>query len=129
MQKLLSLSEAATIAVVTLVILGLMLAWNPHASGIIASATAFILWLPQARAVWRHRGDPHALAAVSLATQVILLGNAAIWGFYAFQTQAFWVGAPGVVNAPLALVTIGLILRSRRISQKQDASGVTAQVE
>lgn len=81
--------------------------------GALASILSFVLWLPQARLVWANRGDAHALASVSLGTQLMVLANAALWAVYGALTSAFWVAAPGLVNGPLSLMTIYLVLRSR----------------
>lgn len=81
--------------------------------GFLASAVSFVLWWPQAARVWRHRHDRGQLGGVSISTQVLLLVNASLWGVYAVFTGSFWVGAPGLVNAPLALLTIALLRRSR----------------
>jgi uncharacterized protein with PQ loop repeat len=81
--------------------------------GFLASAVSLVLWWPQAARVWRHRHDGGQLGGVSLSTQVLLLVNAALWGAYAVVTGSFWVGAPGLVNAPLALLTMALLRRSR----------------
>ncbi|KQR12234.1 hypothetical protein [Cellulomonas sp. Leaf334] len=84
--------------------------------GFLASAVSFVLWWPQAARVWRHRRDGGRLGGVSITSQVLLVVNAALWGGYAFVTGSFWVGAPGLVNAPLAVGTIVLLRRSRRVS-------------
>lgn len=82
--------------------------------GFLASAMAFVLFVPQATRVWASRHDARSLAGVSTLTQWLLLTNAGLWGVYAVLTGAFWVGAPGLINAPLAIVTLVLIGRSRR---------------
>lgn len=81
--------------------------------GFLASLIAFALFLPQARRTWQVRDDPHALAGISTGTQWLLLTNAALWGVYAVLTEAFWVGAPGLVNGPLAIATLALIARAK----------------
>ena len=81
--------------------------------GIVASTIAFVMFVPQAVRVWKSRNEPHALVGISLSTQFLVLGNATIWGVYAFLLSEFWVGAPGIINAPLALAVIALVLRSR----------------
>lgn len=81
--------------------------------GFLASAVSLVLWWPQAVRVWRFRHDPNGLGGVSVPTQVLLLANAALWAVYALLTESFWVGAPGLVNAPLAVGTIALVRRSR----------------
>jgi uncharacterized protein with PQ loop repeat len=81
--------------------------------GFLASAVSLVLWWPQAARVWRFRHAPDGLGGVSIPTQALLLANAALWAVYALLTGSFWVGAPGLVNAPLALGTIALVRRSR----------------
>ncbi|WP_456824502.1 hypothetical protein [Cellulomonas sp. P5_E12] len=83
-------------------------------AGLAGSAVSLVLWWPQAMAVWRSRGDPERLRGVSMASQVLLLLNAVIWGAYAVSTQSLWVGAPGLVNAPLAVLTVGILRKAHR---------------
>lgn len=106
-----------------------------EATGFLASLIAFILFLPQARRTWQVRSDAHALAGVSTGTQWLLLANAVLWGGYAVLAEAFWVGAPGLVNAPLAIATLLLISRGRTQARNLDpnpcvlcADGVDHQV-
>lgn len=86
--------------------------------GFAASITAFILFVPQALLVWRKREDVAALSGVSVWMQVALLANASLWGIYGVLTGAFWVAAPGIVNGPLALATLFLVARSRRMRER-----------
>jgi len=90
--------------------------WITEAIGFLASIISFAIFLPQALRTWRVRNDPIALAGISTGTQLLILCNATLWGVYAVITGAFWVGAPGLLNAPLAAATIFLIHRSRRVS-------------
>lgn len=85
-----------------------------NALGFAMSVISFVLWLPQARLVWKNRRDPHALAGVSVVTQWLVLTNAIGWALYGVLTGAFWVGAPGIVNGPLAVMTTILVRHSRR---------------
>lgn len=89
--------------------------------GFAASIIAFVLFAPQACHTWRVRNIPIALAGVSTGTQWLLLCNAVLWGVYAVLTGAFWVGAPGLVNGPLAVVTLALIYRGRAIPEAPPA--------
>jgi hypothetical protein len=81
-------------------------------AGLAGSLVSLVLWWPQALVVWRGRHDREGLRGVSVWSQVLLLANAALWGAYAVATSSLWVGAPGLVNAPLALVTIAILRRS-----------------
>lgn len=92
--------------------------------GFIASVISFVLWWPQAALVWRCRKHGEQLRGVSTSSQVLLLMNACLWGAYAVGTGSLWVGAPGLVNGPLAIVTVVLLRRSRRLPEK--ARGSTA---
>ncbi len=93
--------------------------------GFTASAVSFILWWPQAIRVWRCHRAGESLSGVSLSSQTLLLFNAALWGAYAAVTNSLWVGAPGLVNAPLAVITIVLVVRGRRTpaGQPKPAAG------
>lgn len=83
--------------------------------GFVASLMAFILFIPQAKRTWNVRNDFKAISGVSTGTQWFLLCNAVLWAVYAILTEAFWVGAPGLVNGPLAIVSLILITRARGI--------------
>lgn len=85
--------------------------------GALGAALSFVLFLPQAALVWRSRCDHARLRGVSIGTQVLILCNATVWGIYAIITGAFWVGAPGLVNASLALASIYFVARARRSSE------------
>lgn len=90
--------------------------------GFIASVASFVLWWPQAALVWRCRRCYEQLNAVSMSSQSLLLMNAGLWGAYAIGTGSLWVGAPGLVNGPLAIVTIFLLRRARQL-RRAAASG------
>ena len=81
--------------------------------GFAASVVSFVLWWPQAMRVWQCRRSGEHLSGVSLSSQALLLVNAALWGAYAIVTGSLWVGAPGLVNGPLAIVTIVIVHRAR----------------
>jgi len=85
-----------------------------EAAGLAGSIVSLVLWWPQALLVWRCRREPDRLRAVSVPSQVLLLVNALLWAVYAVATQSLWVGAPGLVNAPLAVVTIVVLRRASR---------------
>lgn len=82
--------------------------------GFAASVVSFVLWWPQAVRVWQCRSSVEHLSGVSVSSQALLLTNATLWGAYAVVTGSLWVGAPGLVNAPLAIVTIVILRRARR---------------
>jgi uncharacterized protein with PQ loop repeat len=81
-----------------------------EAIAMLASLTSFLLWLPQGARVWKHRHDPSQLAGIAVSTQVIALAGNLLWGVYALAIDSFWLGAPAVVNGPIAIGTI-LVLR------------------
>lgn len=92
-----------------------MITFLVEAIGFLAAVVSFIIFLPQALRTWSVRKDPIALAGISIGTQWLILCNATLWGVYAILTGAFWVGAPGILNAPLALFTIFLVFRARAV--------------
>lgn len=84
--------------------------------GATASVISFVMMWPQALRIWAARHDPVILAGASAGTQLLVLLNAGLWGAYALLTGAFWVGAPGLVNAPVALACLVLMHRARRLA-------------
>ncbi len=82
--------------------------------GLMASLTSFLLWIPQGVRVWRHRHRPDELRGIALSTQVISLAGSALWLGYAALIGSFWLGAPVVVNGPVAVMTIAVLVRARR---------------
>ena len=82
--------------------------------GFAATASAVAVFVPQAARTWRLRNNHEALEGVSLASQVALLANAALWIVYAVATQAYWSGVPSLFYIPLAVFVIVLPRRARR---------------
>ncbi|MDO8106989.1 hypothetical protein Q6348_07230 [Isoptericola sp. b441] len=82
--------------------------------GMVASIVSLIVWWPQAAAVWRARRDSSQLTGLSMQTQVLLLLAAVLWGGYAVAIGSVWVGAPSLVNAPIAVGTLVVLGRGRR---------------
>lgn len=93
-----------------------------EAVGMMASLTSFLLWLPQGLRVWRSRRSPGDLAGIAVSTQVISLAGNVLWLAYAVLIGSFWLGAPAVVNLPIAVMTITVLTRARRPAVAQ-ASG------
>ncbi len=87
--------------------------------GFIGSLISFILWIPQPRMVWLVRKDPHALRGISMTTQFLVMINATVWFIYAGVLGEFWVGAAGIVNFPLAVLTVTLLVKARRNSPEE----------
>lgn len=86
--------------------------------GFTASIISFIMWLPQAKITWNNRHSPALLTSISEGTQFLVMVNATIWAVYAIATESYWTGAPGLVNLPLALLTLMLIRRAKRQLKK-----------
>ncbi len=84
--------------------------------GMMAWLTSFMLWLPQGARVWKHRNDPAQLQGIVLSTQVISLMGNALWGVYALLIGSFWLGAPSLVNGPIAVATLVVVGRAHRAS-------------
>lgn len=68
------------------------------------------------------RRDAHALAGIAIGTQLLVLANAALWFAYAGVLGSFWVGVPGLINAPLSAVIIALVLRTRVATRQSDGT-------
>src|SRR5690606_30666381 len=56
------------------------------------------------------------LAGVSEATQWMLVIGYLLWGLFGVLSESLWVAAPSAVAIPLALATIMLIHRGRRLA-------------
>ncbi len=82
--------------------------------GMMASLTSFLTWLPQGARVWRNRRNPAALGGIVLSTQVISLAGCILWGTYALLIDSFWLGAPSLVNGPIAIGTLVVVRRAQR---------------
>jgi uncharacterized protein with PQ loop repeat len=89
--------------------------------GMMASLTSFLLWLPQGARVWKHRHDPSRLGGIAMSTQVISLAGNLLWGVYAILIGSFWLGAPAVVNGPIALGTIVVLRRGAAVARSRVA--------
>jgi uncharacterized protein with PQ loop repeat len=92
--------------------------------GMMASLTSFLIWLPQGVRVFRYRNDPARLQSIVLSTQVISLAGSALWGTYAVLIDSFWLGAPSLVNGPIAIATLVVCRRAHR--PVAPAAGTTA---
>lgn len=79
-----------------------------------ASLTSFLIWLPQGFRVWRYRHAPARLQSIVLSTQGISLAGSVLWGAYALLIDSFWLGAPSLVNGPIAIATLVVCARARR---------------
>lgn len=88
-------------------------------SGFLASITGLLLWLPQGQRVWRDRHEPERLAGISVPTQVLSLAGNVLWLVHAVGIGSFWLGAPSVVNVPIAIMTIVVV---RRAAARRDAA-------
>lgn len=86
--------------------------------GPVASAIAFLVFIPQAWSVWRNRDDAHSLRAISVTSNAFIVNNSILWGLYAWHLKEFWVGAAGIVNAPLAGMIIAIVFRADRRARR-----------
>jgi uncharacterized protein with PQ loop repeat len=82
--------------------------------GAVAATFSFILFLPQAFAVWKYRHGTLELSGASLGMPLLVFGNEGFWVSYAILTGDFWIGATAIVNVPLAALMLCLIGKSRR---------------
>lgn len=91
-------------------------------SGFIGSLMAFFIFLPQAvKTVSNRKNYKELQDTLSKGSQWFIVCNALLWGFYAFGTQAFWVGAPGIVNLPLAVVTLFYLYRADKVLRRVES--------
>lgn len=70
--------------------------------GALGTLVSVVMFWPQAIRIRNLRHDPVALSGVSALGQVGVLINASTWLVYAAVTSAWWSGAPGLVNIPVA---------------------------
>lgn len=86
-----------------------------NALGFAATGFSILMWIPQARTTWLNRNDATRLAGVSEATQWMLVIGYLLWGLFGVLSESLWVAAPSAVAIPIALATIMLIHRGRRL--------------
>lgn len=86
-----------------------------NALGLVGTAFSICMWAPQARITWQNRNDPARLAGVSETTQWLLLIGYLIWGVYGVLSGSIWITMPSIVASPLALATIIVVRRGRRM--------------
>ena len=83
--------------------------------GFAATGFSIFMWIPQARTTWKNRNDPGRLAGISETTQWLTMIGYLLWGLFGVLSQSYWVAAPTVVAFPLALATIFVVRRGRRL--------------
>lgn len=83
--------------------------------GFAATAFSVCMWVPQARTTWKNRNDAIRLAGVSETTQWLMLIGYLLWGLFGVLSESLWVAAPSLVSIPLALATIVIVRRGRRL--------------
>jgi uncharacterized protein with PQ loop repeat len=83
--------------------------------GFAATGFSIFMWIPQARTTWKNRNDPGRLAGVSETTQWLTMIGYLLWGLFGVLSESYWVAAPSVVAFPLALATIFVVRRGRRL--------------
>lgn len=86
-----------------------------NALGFVATGFSILMWLPQARTTWQNRNDPVRLTGISEVTQWLLVACYVLWGAYGVVSQSLWVSAPSVLAVPLAIATIVIVRRGRRL--------------
>ena len=96
--------------------------------GMMASLTSFLLWLPQGARVWRYRDEPAQLAGIAMSTQVISVAGNVLWTAYAVLLGSFWLGAPAIVNLPIAVATIVVLRRGAAAAARATAAGPAGDV-
>lgn len=90
--------------------------------GFAATSTSLLRLIPQAVQTYNQRKDYEALRGLSLATQWLTLANSLLWIIYGVLLhlvsktgwEALWIGAPSIINMPLAAMIIVLTSRARR---------------
>lgn len=94
-------------------------------AGILASAVTFIMFIPTAAGVWRHRNTPSSLAGVSASTAWMMVIGSTSWIVYGLGTGAFWIAAPSLVNLPLGVFILFLLGRARGMSAEVEVALVS----
>lgn len=83
-------------------------------AGFSGSMMAFLIFVPQALKTIKNRHNYKEIQeTISKGSQWFLVCNATLWGYYAIGTEAFWVGAPGIVNMPLAILSLIYLYRAK----------------
>jgi len=85
--------------------------------GMLASLTSFVIGLPHAARIWKHRDNPEELRGIAMGSQVIGLTGTFLWSAYAILTAQVWVGAPHLVNGPITVATIAVLRRAGRTAR------------
>ena len=88
-----------------------------NAVGFTATGFSILMWLPQARTTWQSRNNAVRLAGISETTQWLLVGGYLLWSVFGLLSGSLWVAAPSVVALPVAMATIVLIHRGRRLPE------------
>ncbi|WP_403025510.1 hypothetical protein [Salinibacterium sp. GXW1014] len=86
-----------------------------NALGFIGTAFSILMWIPQARITWGARNDPAKLAGISETTQWLLTGSYLVWGIYGLLADSPWIAAPSVVALPIAIASVIIVRRGRRL--------------
>ncbi|WP_168220066.1 MULTISPECIES: hypothetical protein [unclassified Salinibacterium] len=86
-----------------------------NALGFIGTAFSILMWIPQARITWGARNDPARLAGISETTQWLLTGSYLVWGVYGVLAGSLWIAAPSVVALPIAIASVVIVRRGRRL--------------
>jgi len=100
-----------------------------NALGFSATGFSLLMWVPQARTTWLNRNDGVKLAGVSEATQWLMMIGYVLWGLFGVLSNSLWVAAPSVISIPLALGTILVVRRGRRLAPATRAVSIIAMDE
>jgi uncharacterized protein with PQ loop repeat len=100
-----------------------------NALGFTATGFSLLMWIPQARTTWLNRNDALKLAGVSEATQWLLMIGYLLWGLFGVLSDSLWVAAPSVISIPLALGTIIVVHRGRRLAPATRSVSIIAMDE
>lgn len=97
--------------------------------GFTATVFSIFMWIPQARTTWKSRNDAVRLAGISETTQWLTMLGYLLWGLFGVLSESFWVAAPSAVTVPLALATILVVRRGRRLPPVTTAVSIIAMDE
>lgn len=100
-----------------------------NALGFTATGFSLLMWIPQARTTWLNRNDALKLAGVSEATQWLLMIGYLLWGLFGILSNSLWVAAPSAISIPLAVATIVIVRRGRRLAPATRAVSIIAMDE
>ena len=96
--------------------------------GAVGTLVSVVMFWPQALRIRNLRHDRLALSGVSAWGQVGVLVNASTWLVYAAASRAWWSGAPGLVNIPVAAYCLWVLRCSREAHDGPDLPSRRCQI-